>query len=99
MGADEQGGTPGARRRPRATAQAANHGTVEFLLRRMSRKQDFLALSNNLLVINRLTADDSNAAGEAPLAKPENLSGRMRMMAIFANELCELAVMPPTGNR
>lgn len=49
---------------PAATAQAANHSTVEFLLRRMARKQDFPALSNNLVIINRLTADDSTAAGD-----------------------------------
>ncbi len=49
---------------PAATAQAANHSTVEFLLRRMARKQDFPALSNNLVVINCLTADDSTAAGD-----------------------------------
>lgn len=39
------------------------------------------------------------AAGEAPLARPENLQDHMRMMAICANELCELAVAPATGNR
>ena len=49
---------------PAATARAANHSTVEFLLRRMARKQDFPALSNNLVVINCLTADDSTAAGD-----------------------------------
>lgn len=49
---------------PSAAAPATNHSTVEFLLRRMARKQDFPALSNNLVVINRLTADDSTAAGD-----------------------------------
>ena len=44
------------------------HGTVEFLLRRMQRKADFPALSNNLLEINRLT-DESSLASADTLAK------------------------------
>ena len=49
---------------PPAATAAANHSTVEFLLRRMARKQDFPALSNNLVVINRMTADESTAAAD-----------------------------------
>jgi len=37
------------------------HGTVEFLLRRMQRRQDFPALSRSLVEINRMTSRDSNA--------------------------------------
>ncbi len=47
---------------------ARPHGTVEFLLRRMQRKSDFPALTNNLLEINRLTDDDSRASADT-LAK------------------------------
>jgi serine/threonine protein kinase len=38
------------------------HSTVDFMLRRMRRNQDFPALSNNLLAINRLTGGDSKAS-------------------------------------
>jgi serine/threonine protein kinase len=37
------------------------HSTVEFLLNRMKRKANFPALSNNLIEINRLTAENSTA--------------------------------------
>lgn len=47
---------------PAAPEQPATHSTVDFLMRRMARKQDFPALSNNLIVINRLTKEDSTAA-------------------------------------
>ncbi|MFT5173557.1 MAG: serine/threonine protein kinase [Gammaproteobacteria bacterium] len=36
-------------------------GTVEFLLRRMQRREDFPALSGSLVEINRLTGENSNA--------------------------------------
>lgn len=47
---------------------ARPHGTVEFLLRRMQRKSDFPALTNNLLEINRLT-DESSVVSADTLAK------------------------------
>ncbi len=37
------------------------HSTVMFLLKRMERKQNFPALSNNLLEINRLTDENNNS--------------------------------------
>ena len=40
----------------------SSHGTVEFLLTRMQRKANFPALSNNLLEINRLTDETSQAS-------------------------------------
>ena len=36
-------------------------GAVEFLVRRMQRRQDFPALSRSLVEINRMTSKDSNA--------------------------------------
>ena len=38
------------------------HSTIDFLLRRMKRNQDFPALSNNLLTINKMTADNSKVS-------------------------------------
>ena len=40
------------------------HSTIQFLLRRMERKQDFPALSSNLITLNQMTAEDSNATAE-----------------------------------
>ena len=36
-------------------------GAVEFLIRRMQRRQDFPALSRSLVEVNRMTSKDSNA--------------------------------------
>lgn len=48
----------------RAPQEPGSHGTVEFLLNRMQRKSNFPALSNNLVEINRMTADDANVGVE-----------------------------------
>lgn len=40
------------------------HSTIEFLLRRMRRNQDFPALSNNLFTINKLTENKSKVSTE-----------------------------------
>ncbi len=40
------------------------HSTVQFLLRRMERKQDFPALSSSLITINQMTSDDSTASAK-----------------------------------
>mgnify|MGYP006271463765 FL=1 len=45
-------------------AQSQSHSTVEFLLRRMQRKQDFPTISRTLVDINRLTASGSDAPAE-----------------------------------
>jgi len=49
---------------PGVTTAAADerHGTVDFLLRRMGRRDDFPALSSSLTAINRATASDSKAS-------------------------------------
>ena len=44
-----------------SVAEAPSRSTVDFLLRRMKRREDFPALSQSLVEINRLTASDSNA--------------------------------------
>ncbi len=41
-----------------------SHSTVEFLLRRMQRKQDFPTISRTLTDINRLTSGDSDAPAD-----------------------------------
>lgn len=43
---------------------AGNHSTIEFLLRRMQRKQDFPTISSTLADINRLAADNANASAD-----------------------------------
>jgi len=42
-------------------SSAANHSTIEFLLRRMQRTGDFPTISRTLSDINRLTGDEANA--------------------------------------
>ena len=43
---------------------APSNVTVEFLLRRMQRKQDFPSVSKTLLDINRLTGDENSVSAE-----------------------------------
>ena len=43
---------------------AAQHSTIEFLLRRMQRKKDFPTISSTLADINRLAAEDANASAD-----------------------------------
>ncbi len=45
-------------------AAGAKHSTIEFLLTRMQRKQDFPAISSTLSDINRLTGDDNVASAD-----------------------------------
>lgn len=45
-----------------AAGPAKQHGTVEFLLRRMQRRRDFPALSQSLVAINRMAVADGNAS-------------------------------------
>jgi HD-like signal output (HDOD) protein len=59
-------------------------GTIEFLLRRMQRRQDFPALSQTLLEINGVTANDSTA----PTARLANIV--LRDFAV-TNKLLKLA--------
>lgn len=47
-----------------AASGTDRHSTVEFLLRRMRRKQDFPTMSRTLLDINRLTGRDSSASAD-----------------------------------
>jgi len=42
----------------------AAHSTIDFLLRRMQRRQDFPAVSRTLNAINRLTGEDSTASAD-----------------------------------
>lgn len=65
-------------------AQGRAHGTVEFLIRRMQRKANFPALSNNLLEINRLTGEDSRA-------RVENLAQVVLRDYAITNRLLKLA--------
>ncbi len=44
---------------------AAQHSTVEYLLRRMRKKKDFPTISRTLADINRLTGDNSGASADA----------------------------------
>jgi len=48
----------------KASARHGNHSTIEFLLRRMQRKEDFPTISRTLSDINRLTGDRSTASSE-----------------------------------
>ena len=43
---------------------AAQHSTIEYLLRRMRKKKDFPTISRTLADINRLTGEDSEASVE-----------------------------------
>lgn len=47
-----------------AGAEESPHSTIEFLLRRMQRKNDFPTISRTLADINRLTGDDSTASAD-----------------------------------
>jgi HD-like signal output (HDOD) protein len=47
-----------------AESDDSTHSTVEFLLRRMQRKNDFPTISRTLSDINRLTGDDSTASAD-----------------------------------
>lgn len=48
----------------RADAVGATHSTIDFLMRRMQRKQDFPTISSTLADINRLTGDDAGASAD-----------------------------------
>jgi len=48
----------------RADAVGATHSTIDFLMRRMQRKQDFPTISSTLADINRLTGDDVSASAD-----------------------------------
>ena len=45
-------------------SSAAQHSTIEFLMRRMQRKKDFPTISSTLADINRLAADDANTSAD-----------------------------------
>lgn len=47
-----------------AAAEESSHSTIEFLLRRMQRKNDFPTISRTLADINRLTGDDPDACAD-----------------------------------
>ena len=47
-----------------AQSIAANHSTIEFLLRRMQRTGDFPTISRTLADINRLTGDSADASAD-----------------------------------
>ncbi len=47
-----------------STSGDAGHSTIDFLLRRMQRKQDFPAISATLADINRLTGADASASAD-----------------------------------
>lgn len=47
-----------------SAAPASAHSTIEFLMRRMQRKQDFPAISRSLADINRLTGEGSRASAD-----------------------------------
>lgn len=47
---------------PLVSEQAGRHSTVEFLLRRMQRREDFPALSATLVNINQMTAANSEVS-------------------------------------
>lgn len=42
----------------------SRHSTIDFLLRRMQRKQDFPTISSTLADINRLTSDEANSSAD-----------------------------------
>lgn len=46
------------------TDGSSRHSTIDFLLRRMQRKNDFPAISSTLTDINRLTGDDAKASAD-----------------------------------
>ncbi len=46
------------------TGSSSPHSTIDFLLRRMQRKQDFPAVSRTLADINRLTGEDSDTSAD-----------------------------------
>ena len=52
----------------KASADASNHSTIDFLLRRMQRTGDFPTISRTLADINRLTGDDDPEANADKLA-------------------------------
>ncbi|MGB5623804.1 MAG: HDOD domain-containing protein [Gammaproteobacteria bacterium] len=43
-------------------SDSPNHGTIDFLMRRMQRKKDFPTISSTLADINRLTGDNAGAS-------------------------------------
>jgi HD-like signal output (HDOD) protein len=47
-----------------APSAAANHSTIDFLLRRMQRTGDFPTISRTLADINRLTGDSADASAD-----------------------------------
>lgn len=50
--------------RDRVEGAGSTHSTIDFLMRRMQRKQDFPTISSTLADINRLTGDESNASAD-----------------------------------
>jgi HD-like signal output (HDOD) protein len=48
----------------RVASVSSTHSTIDFLMRRMQRKQDFPTISSTLADINRLTGDGSVATAE-----------------------------------
>lgn len=48
----------------RINSRSEKHSTIEFLLRRIQRKQDFPAISRTLIDINRLTSGDTSASAD-----------------------------------
>ncbi len=48
----------------RVDGAGSTHSTIDFLMRRMQRKQDFPTISSTLADINRLAGDGSNASAD-----------------------------------
>ncbi len=48
----------------KAASDGPNHGTIDFLMRRMQRKKDFPTISSTLADINRLTSDGAGASAD-----------------------------------
>lgn len=66
------------------TTKAVDHSTIEFLMRRMQRKQDFPSISNTLIEINRLT-------GEGAMASADKLAGVILRDFALTNKILKLA--------
>ncbi|MEM8983786.1 MAG: HDOD domain-containing protein, partial [Pseudomonadota bacterium] len=76
-----------------ADAHASNSNvTVEFLMRRMQRKQDFPTVSKTLLDINRLTGDDVQVSAD-------KLANVVLRDFALTNKILKLANSPVYGNR
>ncbi len=73
-------------------ASAGTNATVEFLLRRMQRKQDFPSVSKTLIDINKMTSEEENASAE-------KLSGIILRDFALTNKILKLANSAFYGQR